>query len=268
MNKIELTPRIIIDSDLNLEELSNIDISKSNKRKLETLKIKYRNKTCFLRNIFKINIEKDSTNKIIIKKSNHFFQNLGLNWKSDLLEVFGDAGSFLGANMIGGKVILHGSCNNFLGSNMGGGEIIVKKNAENFVGASSFGNLVGMTNGKIIIHGNVGNFLAYKMRRGLIMIKGNVGDNCANFLIAGTIIVSGNIGNDFCLGMKRGSLVLNKKPKNILFRFKDCGIHELNYYKILSSLLKNLGFKKSLVFKKFIGDRTNSGLGEILISEN
>ena len=268
MNKIQLTPKIVIDSDLNLEELSNIDISKFNKSKLETFRIKFRNKTCFLGNIFKINIEKDCVNKIIIKKSNHFFQNLGFKWGSDLLEVFGNVGSFFGANMTGGKVVLHGSCNNFLGSNMEGGEIIVKKNAGNFVGSSSFGNLVGMTNGKISIHGNVGNFLAYKMRRGLIMIKGNVGDNCANFLIAGTIIISGNIGNDFCLGMKRGSLVLNKKPKIILIRFKDCGIHELNYYKIFSPLLKNLGFKKALVFKKFIGDRTNSGLGEILISEN
>ena len=268
MNKIQLTPRIIIDSDLNLEGLSDIDISKFNQSKLETFRIKYRNKICFLRNIFKINIEKDSINKIIIKKSNQFFQNLGFKWRRDLLEVFGNAGSFFGANMTGGKVVLHGSCNNFLGSNMEGGEIIVKKNAGNFVGSSTFGNLVGMTNGKISIQGNVGNFLAYKMRRGLIMIKGNVGDNCANFLIAGTIIVSGNIGNDFCLGMKRGSLLLNKKPKITLMRFKDCGLHELNYYKIFNSLLRDLGFKNVSVFKKFIGDITNSGMGEILISDS
>ena len=267
MNKIQLTPKIKIDSELNLEELSNINISKSNKKKIESVKIKYINKICFLRDIFRIETKTNSINKILIKKSNNFFQNLGYKWQSDSLEVFGNAGSFLGANMRGGRIILHGSCLNFLGSNMREGEIIIKKNAGNFVGSSDFGNLIGMTNGKISIYGNAGNFLAYRMRRGLIMIKGNVGDNCGNLLIAGTIVVNGTIGNDFCLGMKRGSLLLNKKPKNISIRFKYCGLHELNYYKIFKVLLKNFGFKKKSVFQKFIGDRTNLGLGEILIPE-
>ncbi len=266
MKKIQLTPKIKIDAELNLEELSNINIPKSNKRNLEIVRIKYKNKICLLRDVFKINIEKNSVNKILIEQSNKFFQNLGVKWKNHFLEVFGDTGSFLGANMTSGRILLHGSCLNFLGSNMSGGEIIVKKNAGNFVGSSSFGNLFGMTNGKICINGNAGNYLAYKMRRGLIMIKGNVGDNCANLLIAGTIFVNGEIGNDFCFGMKRGSLILNKNPKKIFPKFKDCGLHELNYFKIFNRSIRNFGFKKVSVFKKFIGDRTNSGLGEILIS--
>tara|TARA_B100000989_G_C19520416_1_gene463896 strand:- start:1090 stop:1896 length:807 start_codon:yes stop_codon:yes gene_type:complete len=268
MNKIQLTPKIKIDADLNLEELSKINILKSDKKKLGMIRIKYRNRICLLRDIFKINIKKNSVNKLLIKKANIFFQNLGVKWQNDLLEIFGDVGSFLGANMINGKIVIHGSCLNFLGSNMSGGEIIIKNNAGNFVGSSSSGSLTGMKNGKIYIHGNAGDYLAYKMRRGLIMIKGNVGNNCANLMIAGTIVVNGNIGNDFCLGMKRGSLLLNKKPKKLLSRFKDCGLHELNYYKIFNSLFRNFGFKKASAFKKFVGDTTNSGLGEILIADN
>ena len=265
MNKVELIAKHIVDSDLDLKNLYQLNGKAFQEKNIEKIILNYGGKSIKLRDLFYIKYKKSKKRYISIKGSNLFYHNIGYEWQEDLLEVFGDVGSFLGSKMKSGILKINGSCQNFLGCNMVGGEILVKKNVKDYVGAADYGEKFGMTGGKIEIYGTAGSYLGYRMKGGLIKVKGGVSDFCANNLIAGTIIIESKIGKNFGIGMKRGTLILLESPGNFKGQFKNCGLQQLDFVQLINESLLDSTFFKQNQFLKFIGDRNNKGLGEILI---
>lgn len=266
MNLIEISPKIKINRPLNLKNFSKINESNINREKILNIKLVFGGKEIRLKELFNLSfLDKDSTKNLIkIKGSNKNFYNVGANWDKDELRIFGDVGSFLGLKMLGGIIFVSGFADNFVGSQMMGGEIVIKKSAGDFIGSSNFGEKIGMRGGIIKINGNVGNFTAQYMRRGIIIINGNVGNNACDNMIAGNVVIEGHIGQNLCLGMKRGTVIVNKFKNNKAKNFVYCGVQDLNFY----SILKNAYLSKNNypnTFLKFIGDRYNNGIGEILV---
>tara|TARA_X000000950_G_scaffold118865_2_gene149013 strand:- start:21252 stop:22094 length:843 start_codon:yes stop_codon:yes gene_type:complete len=271
MKTIELIPKINIKKTLNMRAFSRASKKDFDLKNIFDLKIIFGGKEKKLSEIFNIKIISKSNNSrdriFILKNTNHFFENIGYNWQDNLLIIYGDVGSFLGAKMNGGTIELNGNCESFTGANMIDGKIQINGNAMDYVGAPLLGETKGMLGGTICIKGNAGDFLANFMRRGLILVEKNVGLNCAKNLIAGTLIIKNTIGNYLGSGMKRGTLILKKPPIKIPDYLIDCGVQELNFFSLFSKFLKNKKFKNSnnILFRKYIGDRNNLGLGEILI---
>ena len=273
MNLLTLIPKVRLDETIDLKNLSSVNKIDFNLKKVSSIYIEKGNKNIKLNEIFDIKIRKIKTpqRKVIIKSSKSVIDNLGYKWQEDHLEIFGDVGSFVGKKMKSGYISVTGSCKSFLGSQMTGGEISIKGNAGSYVGGPSFGEKLGMNGGKIFIKGSTGQYLGYMMRRGLINVEGNTGEFCANNIIAGTIIIKKKIGKNYCLGMKRGSVILYKKPKDIDILYKNSGIHELNFFSILVGNTvgsKTRIYNKMHTFEKFVHCNSDSFFGEILIVKN
>tara|TARA_B100000989_G_C19530348_1_gene469321 strand:- start:2817 stop:3650 length:834 start_codon:yes stop_codon:yes gene_type:complete len=273
MKKIEFNPKIKIKKILDMRNFSILSNGDFKPNKILNLKIMYDGKEKRISDLFEVKIDSKFKNVkktvFIINKTNHFFENVGYYWKENKLIVNGDVGSFLGAKMSGGIIELNGNCENFLGANMFDGEIKINGNAMDYVGSAIFGETIGMSGGLIIIKGNAGDFLGSFMRRGLIFVECNVGFKCAKNLIAGTVIIKKNVETCFGNAMKRGTLILKKNPKKIPDYFVDCGIQEFNFPTLFEKFLKNKKIKNSnnKIYRKYIGDRNNMGLGEILVEE-
>ena len=265
MNTVELIAKKTVDSDLDLKNLYQLNGVAFQEKNVGRIILNYGGKSINLRDLFYIEYKESRERCISVKGSNFFFQNIGYKWQDDLLKVYGDVGSFLGFKMKSGFLKINGSCENFLGCSMTGGNILVKKNAKDYVGSADYGEKFGMTGGKIEIYGSAGSYLGYRMRGGLIKVKDDVADYCANNLIAGTIIVESKIGKNFGIGMKRGTLILLESPINIKEQFKNCGLQQLDFVQLINESLIDSQFFKNNQFLKFIGDRNNEGLGEILL---
>ena len=271
MNFLILKPKIDIKKDIDFKNFSKVNLKPFSLNYINSIELNYGSRKKKLGSMFNVTIKKNKyikNRKVLIKSANNFFQNIGSEWKDDYLAINGDVGSFLGFKMKSGIIDLNGSCNNFLGCQMRGGKIFVKNNVGDYAGSAIYGEKIGMNGGVICINGNAKNYLGQYMRRGLIIVRKNVGDFCANNLIAGTIIIHRKINNSFCIGMKRGTIILSKKPKKIDESFVMCGVQEINFFSILSNyLIKEKIYKKLnfSVFEKYIGNRINFGLGELLI---
>jgi formylmethanofuran dehydrogenase subunit C len=187
------------------------------------------------------------------------------------LNVIGDCGHYLGAQLAGGKVTLTGNTKDYVGSAMRNGMIEIKGNSANYVGGALPGQKKGMSGGTILVHGNTGNFTGDLMRRGVIMVAGNIGDYCGSRMIAGTITNLGKIGKQVGLGMRRGTILLPELPEDMASTYINCGRHNLGYLTLLlcelrtyDSEFKSLHSMRRRV-QKYMGDTSGGGLGEILI---
>ena len=267
MKKIILEGKIDFKYELNLKNLSKIDFEEKNLRKTTVL---YNNKEQKLQELFKIQVQKNDKNELIVFGMNKNCDYLGWKWKKGILRIKSDVGSFLGVQMIDGKIIVEGSCEHHAGSAITGGKIFIKSNAEDFVGCPLPGNKIGMNGGLIVIYGKAGNFLGLQMRRGVIFVGKDVGNNCCNNMISGTVILKKNFGNQLGLGMKRGSIILVKQ-KLQSENFVDSGESR----SIFLSLLNNYFLKVSRIklfsnkdkFDRFIGDNKMDGMGEVFVKK-
>ena len=269
MNVLELSPKFEIKEFFDLRNLSKINDLNFTKNEISKIYFFYRNRKINLSSVFNLKLRNNSklTRKIIINNTNENFHYVGFKWTKDCLEINGNVGSFVGFQMKNGFIDLNGSATSFLGCQMFDGEIYVHgETAGDYVGSANFGDKIGMNGGLIKIFKDAGNYLGQFMRRGTIVVEGNIGDQGGNNMIAGTIFISGNIGNSFGIGMKRGTVILNKKFTLIDDSFVNCGRQEINFFPILKKLLnKKIKTRNNLkIFNKFIGDRKNNGLGEIL----
>ena len=268
MKKIILKAKINFKSELNLKNLSKINFEE---KIISKINILYDNKEFKLQELFKIQVQTSDKNELIIFGTNRNCDYLGWKWKKGTLRIKSDVGSFLGVQMINGKIIVEGSCIHHVGSGMTGGKIFLKLNAHDFVGSPLPGSKIGMNGGLIVINGKAGNFLGLQMRRGVIFVGQDVGNNCCNNMIAGTVILKKNFGDQLGLGMKRGSIILFRK-KNKFTNFVDSGesrslfLSLLNnyFFKVLSIKL----FKSKYKFKRLIGDIKMNGMGEIFVKIN
>jgi formylmethanofuran dehydrogenase subunit C len=106
------------------------------------------------------------------------------------------------------------------------------------------------------------------MRRGLLLIEGNAGDYCGSRMIAGTIGVLGSLGQYTGYAMRRGTLLLKKKPV-LHTTIVDCGLHTLPFlhlmYKSFTGLPTHFAQLEHNRVRRYAGDIANDGKGEILI---
>jgi len=187
------------------------------------------------------------------------------------LTVKGNVGHFAGAELSGGKVIIDGNTLDYAGCSMSKGLLEIKGDSKDYLGAAYAGNKKGMVGGTILVHGNSRHFTGDMLRRGTIMVVGHIGDYCASRMIAGTVTNLGTIGKQVGVGMRRGTILLPHKPKDVLTGFHDCGRHNLGY---LTLLLDELRQHKSMFqslhpmrrrVQRYLGDTTVGGQGEMLI---
>jgi formylmethanofuran dehydrogenase subunit C len=181
--------------------------------------------------------------------------------------VDGDAGAYLGAKIRAGKIAVNGSAAALAGASMRGGSIDIARNAGEKAGGVAVGEAHGMRGGRLSIGGKAGPLLGERMRRGLIVGRGGAGDYAAARMIAGTILLKGRIGRWAGYGLRRGSLILDKEPKDLLPTFGDCGTLDFNWLRLLDREFKatNGRFKVSYRARRLIGDMAVLGKGEMLI---
>ena len=130
--------------------------------------------------------------------------------------VDGDAGAYLGSKMRAGKIAVSGSAGALAGASMRGGTIDIARNAGERAGGVAVGEAHGMRGGRLSIGGKAGALLGERMRRGLIVGRGGAGDYAGGRMIAGTILLKGRVGRWAGYGLRRGSLILDKEPKELL----------------------------------------------------
>lgn len=272
MYKISLKSKFKISANLNLSNISEINIIDISKKRIEDIDLLYQNKKVKIKQIFRVKIEKNNQlkNEILIEGSNEYFDYLGHLWKKNILKTDSTVGSFVGTKMISGEIIIGGSAGEFLGSEMEGGSIKVKKNAGDYLASALEGSKVGMRGGKIIVNGNVGKFLCSFMRRGLVIVKGNVDEYCCFQMIAGTLIIFKSVKGNLGVAMKRGTIILMNKAIQLEKRFILSGSINFNFLNLMSVYLKkeslSYDLKKNNFFRYF-GDKNISGQGEIFVRE-
>ena len=219
------------------------------------------------------NIDGDFTNAdLVLENSTQQMDYLGHALNQDkTLTVKGDAGHFAGADLAGGKLVIEGNAHDYAACSMSKGLVEIKGDVSDYAGGAYTGEKKGMYGGTLLVHGDSGHFTGDLMRRGTIMIVGNIGDYCASRMIAGTISNLGTIGKQVGVGMRRGTILLPHKPKDVLTGFHDCGRHNLGYLTLLlddlrqyESTFQSLHPMRRRV-QRYIGDTTVGGQGELLI---
>lgn len=181
--------------------------------------------------------------------------------------VDGDAGAYLGSKMRTGSIAVHGSAGVLAGASMRGGMIDIAGDAGERAGGVAIGEAHGMRGGRISIGGKAGALLGERMRRGLIIGRGGAGDYAAARMIAGTILLRGRIGRWAGYGLRRGSLIFDKEPKDLLATFGDCGTLDFNWLRLLDRQLKATDgrFKLGYRARRLVGDMAALGKGEMFI---
>ena len=231
MYKILLKTKFKITTNLNLNNISQVNKIEINKKNIEDIELLYQNQKVKLKEIFNVRISKNSKdqNEILINGSNEYFDYLGYSWEKNILITDSNVGCFVGAKMKSGELVLGGSAGDFLGAEMEGGLIEGKKNAGDYLASSLYGSRAGMKGGTIIIRGNVGKFSCFFMKRGLVIIKGNVDENCCFQMIAGTLIIFKNVKKNLGISMKRGTIILMNNSIKLEKKFVKSGSMNFNF---------------------------------------
>jgi formylmethanofuran dehydrogenase subunit C len=215
-------------------------------------------------------VEGEDTENILINGHCELARYIGLGMSHGTLTIEGNVGHYVGMKMQGGTLIIKGNAGNFAASSLQDGTVYIQGNVGQFLGAPIPGDSYGMSGGLVIVNGDAGDRTGDKMRRGIMLIKGNVGDYCGSQMIAGTIAVGRNAGSNIGFSMQRGTLLLKQMPQ-LLATFNDCGTHHLPFLGLLQNYLASTEFDLSefinqgVRVRRFIGDRGNGGLGEVLI---
>ena len=197
---------------------------------------------------------------------------VGKGMGQGLIQIVGDAGSYLGMGMRGGRIHVAGSVDAYAAAELKQGSILIEGDAGDFLGAALPGNKKGMQGGLVRVKGNVGDRAGDHMRRGILLIEGNAGYYLGSRMTAGTIVVLGSVGPGLGYAMSRGSLLLKQQPATLLATFTDCGTHTLGFLPLLFKSFESEGeiFSGLIpVFRRvrrYAGDQSVCGRGEILVA--
>ncbi len=197
---------------------------------------------------------------------------VGKDMRQGLIEVEGDAGSYLGLGMRGGRIKVSGSVDAYAAAELKEGHILIAGNAGDFLGAALPGNRKGMRGGLVRVQGDVGDRAGDHMRRGVLLIEGGAGCYLGSRMTAGTIVALGSVGSGLGYAMNRGTLLLKHQPASMLPTFSDCGTHTLGFLPLLFKSLSLEGEPFSRlepVFRRvqrYAGDVSATGRGEILVA--
>lgn len=186
---------------------------------------------------------------------------IGKGMNGGIINIEGDAGMHLGAEMIAGRITVSGSVDAWAAAEMKGGNIQIEGDAGDYLCAGYRGTPEGMTGGRVYVAGNVGNEMALHMRKGFIAVKGNVGDMAAIRMRGGTIIVCGELGPRACIEAWKGMVFALGKVNSLPPTYKYSGTSEREftgyYIRYLKSrrpdfLQSDIPYSEKWV--KFVGD--------------
>ncbi len=211
---------------------------------------------------------------IVFKNALDKLDYIGKGNSNGEISVEGDGGAYLGFQLQGGTINVTGSVGAYAACELRNGVINIGGNAGDFLGAALPGNKKGMQGGVVIVKGNAGERVGDHMRRGSILIEGSAGAYLGSRMTAGTIAVLGEVGAYPGYAMKRGTLLLLTAPSAIPATFNDCGTHTLGFLPLLLKGLQSyqtqfgaLADKVKRV-RRYAGDMSGAGKGEILVSES
>ena len=208
---------------------------------------------------------------IVFEGGSRRFDGVGSGLTEGEIRVVGDAGAQVGRNMKGGRLVIDGDAGPHAGSCMQGGRIEIAGNVDDHLGGPLAGELAGMSGGVLIVNGRAGNFAADRMRRGVIAVLKGCGDHAGARMIAGTLVATGGVGVMPGYLMRRGSILLDRRPEKLSPSFVECGAPDIAFAPVIDRYLVAEGIlKRPLLGKspsKFGGDNAVFGTGEILFRD-
>ncbi len=213
----------------------------------------------------------DDPGRLILRGDCARLDRIGAGLEAGQITVEGDAGWYLGQDMLGGRIRVKGNAGAFAGAAMAGGSLEIQGDAGDFLGGAVPGARQGMRGGQILVRGRCGDRAGDRLRRGWILILGDAGAYCGSRMLAGTLVVLGRTGAHAGLGMRRGTLLLAQAPDSLPPTFNDSGQLELTFLRLLYRALR----RADPAFDRFdpdacrvrrqVGDLACQGQGEILI---
>jgi formylmethanofuran dehydrogenase subunit C len=213
----------------------------------------------------------DPSDVVVIHGDCGRFQRLGAGLHAGHLTIMGNAGNECAAQLSGGRVEVFGDVGDRLGMAMKRGTVTIHGSAGDYALGPSIGSTRGMSGGDCYILGGIGDRAAERMRRGTLFVAGDAGDYGAVQMIAGTIIVLGKLGIHWAQGMRRGTLILGEEqPKAFDASLTSSRYFELSFLPLLWKHLKSqlndatVRLPESRWAYRQVGDRANSGTGEVL----
>lgn len=195
---------------------------------------------------------------------------IGAGMASGRLAVEGSVGAHTGARMAGGHLRVDGDAGDHAGSEMSGGTLEIRGNAGDHLAGAYPGSIRGMRGGVVLVHGSAGWGAAERMRRGLIAVAGDAGEGAGLSMIAGSLFVFGTLARRAGAGMKRGTLLSGGEP-DLLPTFRLATTYRPDW---LAVYLRRLRIQYQFavadrflsgVYRRFTGDFTELGKGEILV---
>lgn len=237
---------------------------------IRALPVFYGRRKVTLGDLFEVDGER--SDRIVIQGDLQHIKKIGQGMSRGRIEVRGDIGPHLGAYMRGGKINVQGNAGNWAGAHMQGGHIWIHGNVAHHAGAAYSGEKRGVNRGVIIVDGNAGAEIGAVMRRGLIVVMGNVGEFAGARMVAGSIFVFGHLGERAGAGMKRGSIVAFGTSESLLPTFLFESVCGPVFVRFFLTRLQKFGVPvppemREGLFRRYSGDITSLGKGEILIHE-
>ena len=218
-------------------------------------------------------VEGDGAEEIVVEGNLSHVKYIGQEMSHGRITVRGDAGMHLGAKMSGGEIVVHGDVAAWAGAHMSGGTIRVHGNASSMLGAAYSGETRGMRGGVIIVEGHAGPRAGERMRRGLIVVRGDVGEFAGARMIAGSLFVFGRLGARPGAGMKRGTIAaLGGLADDLLPVFHYSCSYSPFFMRVYLRQLRGWGLPVTQeqidgIYRRYVGDVTTLGKGEILIHD-
>jgi len=237
---------------------------------IKALPVFYGRRKVSIGDLFEVDGER--SDRIVVQGDLQHIKKIGQGMSRGRIEVRGDVGPHLGAYMRGGEITVQGNAGDWAGAHMQGGRIWIHGNAGHHVGAAYPGEKRGVNRGVIIVNGNAGSEIGAVMRRGLIVVMGNVGEFAGARMIAGSVFVFGHIGKRAGAGMKRGSIIAFGTSEPLLPTYRFESVCRPVFLRFFLNRLQKWGVPvtpemEGGSFRRYSGDITSLGKGEILIHE-
>lgn len=269
MNAVTLTLKEELATPLEAEAISPDIISALSQAEILKLPVFLGNKKYQLADFFEVEGEKSTS--LELRGDLSRVKWIGRAMTQGNIVIQGNAGMHLGAFMSGGTITVYGNSGDWLGAEMSGGLIHVHGKAGGQVGAAYRGSNTGMQGGEIVIDGSAGIEVGMRMRRGLITIQGRVGDFAGIQMKGGTLFLLGKVGLRVGAWMNRGTIVAFE-PLTLLPTFIYACTYDPTFLRLYLKRLQKLEVptpEHSLggLYKRFSGDTSGLGKGEILICQ-
>ena len=237
------------------------------RKEIERLPLHHGNGTVPLGELFSIRGERSDA--LRVEGDLARVKGLGAEMVGGSMVIEGSAGMHVGARMTGGTIEVRGDADDWAGAEMTGGLLRIRGRAGNRAGSAYRGSKYGMRGGVILIEGDAGHEIGGYMRRGLIAVRGETKDHAGARMAAGSIFLFGKAGIRTGGGMHRGTIVCHH-PIELLPTFRRASTYAPDFLAIYYRRLRALGFPIDDVeevprFDRYFGDLAETGKGEIFV---